>query len=378
MRSFFAAAVIVPVGLCAGCDLLDNPPELPPPPPVDVPDVDDLIAEVEDAILEKLECEEILRPSTLGRIRDVIKNADASTVQALLLNPQDLASVVALGGVQVEAPVVVARNLFRIVETGVAADLLNGGWDGVLCGDAVPLLCTAGAEASTVTCDVDGKATAINLAFDGCTLGGTVYEGAVTFTRVADDDTVAGLTFAEFTLDEIRRLDGDLVLDVGAGTQGFAAAIGAPDVFELFDHGGLASGLECAAETTFEAVGLDVDDDSAQVEMIAFRSDPDATIGIETFGDHLSFGDPTACGCPLPGSGAFVDVPRPLGRAGESGRAKISWKPPFDGGSCASVQVELETWPTDCAGLDDVDGDCARAATEVTLGKLLGALCGVN
>jgi hypothetical protein len=378
MRSSLVVVVVAAqVAAVGGCGLLSDPP-LPPAPPT--PEA--ALQELEDAVFAQLACEERLRPSTLQRLRDVIDGADVDTVRALLLNPQDLARVVALGGAQVEAPVVVARNLFALVDSGAAHDLLAHGWDGLQCGEAQPLLCTAGGEAAVVDCDDDGAPSALRLSFDGCTLGGVVYDGDVGFARVDDDDGVAALSFGAsaarpegraLTIDEFRRLDGSLVVDVGAGAGRFVAAVTAPDVFEFFDHGGLASGLDCAAETVVTAVSVDVGDSDAVVALSASRKSPDVSVGIETFGDHLRFaGD---CGCPQPGSGAFVDVPRPLGRAGETGRARVSWG---DGGGdrCASVDVELVSWPDDCAGLDDLDGDCGKGATEATLEALFGALCG--
>lgn len=374
MRVFVLSLFSTAVVLSAACPaLVPLPLDLPAPPPVKV--FDDVIGALADAVFEKFACEEIVRPSTLTRLRAVLENADAATIQALLLNPQDLASIVALGGWQVEAPVIVARQLWSLVQSGVAADLVNSGWEGVQCGAALPVLCTAGSGLSTVSCDVDGDAAAVHLSFTGCSLGGTVYDGALSFTRVVDDNARAGLGFAGFTLNEIRRLDGQLQVKVGAGPDAFVAAVTAPSVFAVIDHGGLDAGLECGAETTFEAVAVDVANDHAVVQMIALRADENGSVGIETFGNHLSFGDPAQCDCPQPGSGAFIDVPRPLGRAGESARARITWQSSTDPTLCSLPQVQLESWPTDCDVLVDGDGDCAQGATEASLGLLLGALC---
>jgi hypothetical protein len=336
------------------------------------PGGDEVAAAFEAAIFEKLECEDIARPSTLERVKDVLHDPTGDEIAALLLNPQDLATVVALGGAQVDGPVLLARNLLRVVDSGAGRDLLDGGWDGVSCGSPVAFACTAGEGATTVTCD-GAVALSIALSFDGCTLDGTIYDGALTLDRVAGDDTVAALAFAGFTLDETDAIEGALLLDVGQGSDAFAASVSSPDILEVEEHGGLAAGLECSAETTFETAGLVVDATSGVVQMKASQAEPDATMGIETFGDHLAFGDPLACACPLPGSGVLVDVPRPLGREGETARARITWGASAD--ACSAPHVLLEDWPPSCAGLEDVNGDCAKGATESTLTRLLGALC---
>lgn len=341
--------------------------------------LDDAAAAIEDALFAQLECEELVRPSTLERIRAVLHDPGADELRALLLNPQDLASVVALGGAQVEGPVLLARNVLRVVETGAAADLLANGWDGVSCDEPVTLACTAGEETSTVRCD-GAAASSITLSFAGCTLGGTVADGALTLSRIPGDDGVAALSFEGLTFDEVQRLEGALLLDVplepGAGDGSLTALVASPDTLSVVEHGGLASGLSCAAETTFDRAGLSVTATDAIVEAQARHLTPDQVVGVETFGEHLRFGD-RLCGCPLPGSGMLVDVPRPLGRAGEIARARVTWAAATDAGACADAKVTLEDWPSTCDGVQDVSGDCARAATEQTLERLFDALCAV-
>lgn len=363
--------IVVVVGV-GGC--LELPTEAPPlpQPPDPPPALDGALQDLEDAVFDKLECEEKLRPSTLERIQDVIEGADVDTVRALLLNPQDLASVVALGGLQVEAPVIVARNLYALYDDGAVADLVDNGWDGVSCGEAVAVLCTAGGAATVVDCDANDEARAVALSFDKCAFRGVVYDGDVAFVRDDDDDSVAVVGFDGFSVDEFRAFEGSVVVDVGAGSDRFAGSVVSPDVFTIKDHGGVAGGLDCGVDLEFAAVSLDVDDDDGVVVMDAIRKSSDGTIGVETFGDHLTFA--SGCGCPQPGSGAFVDVPRPLGRAGEAGRASITWGV-GGAGLCSKPTVSLVDWPTDCVGLDDVDGDCARSATEQTLSDLMSALC---
>lgn len=343
----------------------------------DLPGVDDAKDAVEDAVVEKLTCDERLRPSTLARLRAFLASADAETLGALLTNPADLASVVAVGGPQIEGGVLVARNLFALVADGTGADLVRSGWDGLLCGDAVPAQCTAGSATTVVSCDRLGRATAVRLDFDRCTLRGVVTDGVVDLDRDESDDSLARATFAGFTLNEVRALEGSLTVDVNVGADAFAAAVVDPDRFAFVEHGGLASGLECGSELDFAAFDVDVGADDTVVVFDGTRRTPEATLGMATTGEHLRFVD--GCACPQPGSGLFVDVPRPLGQENQTARARIDWVAAVDDSVCATPRVTLSDWPTDCGALDALaSGDCQKAASEDVLAGTLQALCAVD
>lgn len=370
------AALVLVVAPLAACDIAFDPadePEVPEVPEVpDVPDVepDDVAAELEEAIFEKLQCEEILRPSTLERMRALLRDPTFEELEALLTNPQDLATVVAMAGVEVEGAIVVARNIERLVSNGTAQQLVDGGWDGVQCGEPVEFACTAGDETTTVACDVDTLVTSVATDFALCTLGGTVHDGAMTFDRIEGVDTSARVTFAALAFDEIKVLDGSIAvaLQPADGTI-FSATLG--DGLAYTEHGGPDGGVSCGARLSLDALELDVNDAESSIEFAGARATADGDqLDIETT-DALRFPTGTRCACPLAGGGVRVEVPRPLGREGESATAQIEFTPTSDAALCAEASVTLSSWPSTC----DLGGDCAKGATETTLGKLVSALC---
>jgi hypothetical protein len=372
------AALVGVTSIAAMCPSVEAPP-LPPIPTEGEGEGEgegelDVAQLVEDAIAEKLQCEEVLRPSTLGRMRAVLHDPTFDEVRALLLAPEDLATVVALAGAQVEGSVILLRNLVLLTESGAAGDLLENGWSGVSCGDPVTLACTAGTQTTTVTCDAALVANAVTVSFDGCTLDGTLHQGAFSLARDASDDSAARLSFDGLTFNEVERYQGSLLLDVGVGPGAFAAAVSATDPLEIVEHGGLTAGLECSAETRFEVATFSLAADVATIEMSIEKQDPDKTLGLETFGEHLTFSG-ADCACPDVGSGVLVDVPRPLGQDGAVARARVTWSATAEAGLCARAEVALEGWPQSCDAVNDVAGDCAKGATAAVLAELLTSLC---
>ena len=82
------------------------------------------------------------------------------------------------------------------------------------------------------------------------------------------------------------------------------------------EHGGVDGGLSCGSELVLTKLSLQVDDSSAHLELAGTHRTPDEHYGVETFGDHLTFGDPRSgrggppagvCPCPQPGSGIAFD-----------------------------------------------------------------------
>ena len=178
------------------------------------------------------------------------------------------------------------------------------------------------------------------------------------------------------TFDEIERYQGGLRVDVGAGPGAFAAAVAGTELLEVIEHGGLAAGLQCSAETRFSVASFALNGDVATVQMSIEKQDPEQTIGLATFGSHLTFTG-ADCACPDAGSGVLVDVPRPLGLDGTPAQARVTWRATSEAGLCARADVELSDWPDTCDAVSDVAGDCAKGATAAVLAELLTALCAV-
>lgn len=375
-HALLIGALVGVMNLAAACPALEVPPIEPPPIGEGEGEGElDVAQLIEDAVADKLQCEELLRPSTIERIRAVLHDPTFDEVSALLLAPEDLATVVALAGTEVEGSVILLRNLVLLTESGAAQQLIEGGWSGVGCGDPVTVACTAGSQTTTVSCDA-GAASAVTLAFDGCTLDGTLHQGAMTLARVTGDDNAAALAFDALTFDEIERYQGGLLVDVGAGPGAFAASVAGADRLEVIEHGGLAAGLECSAETRFDIASFALQGEVATVQMSIEKEDPEQTVGLETFGNHLTFTG-ADCACPDAGSGVLIDVPRPLGLDAAPAQARVTWQATAEAGLCARADVELLAWPSACDAVSDVAGDCAQAATAAVLAELLTALCAV-
>jgi hypothetical protein len=372
MHMTLRSLAVLTVAGVAGCDLVDDI-EMPTPPPAEdiIDDLEpvDVAQALEDALFEHLQCEEILRPSTIERLRELIHDPSFEDLEAVLTSPQDLATVVSFAGAEVEGAVVVARNLEQLIATGALADVVANGWDGVQCGEPVTVQCTAGAQTSTVGC-FENEVRAVSVDLDNCTLGGTVHDGAVTLRRLEADDSRGVLEFEGLALNEIKVLDGSISLRIGDGGATRASLV---SNLAYTEHGGPEGGLSCGARLALSSLEVSLDDGQGFVSFAAQRDTADDSIALETFGAHLQL-DPSTCACPLAQSGLRLDVPRPLGRAGETARAEISWSSTSDPGLCAEATVALVGWPGDCDGLD-VDGDCGRDATARTLSGLFTALC---
>ena len=327
----------------------------------------DPVKAAEDAVFQKLECEEVARPSTLVRLRAVLEHPSADTASAFATNPQDVATLVALAGPEAEASVIVTRNVLRAADG--APDLLTSGWDGVPCDEPMTLACTAGEESVAVSC-THGKPTHIALTFDKCTVTGMVIDGDVTLER--DGDSGAHAVFSALSIDETKVVNGAIALRFDDATS-FQASVRTADGLTIVDHGGPKGGLECGEELRFDVLAFTTSKSGkeARVELGGSKQTVEETYGVATFGDHLHFDG--SCGCPMPGSGIAFDMPRPLGKEGAVAHAKVTYTAPDDAkASCAKANVELEGWPTSCSGLGD---DCGKGATAQSAAALLTAFC---
>lgn len=315
---------------------------------------------VEDELFQSLECEDMARPSTLARVRAALDAPSADTFGALATDPADLATVVSFAGAEVEGVMLAANMLNVVSQSDVVQELLAGGWDGVQCGEDVPLGCTAGEQATVVHCDVRGEVTGIDVSFERCALQGTVLDGALQFKRLPRDDVHASLLITQLSIDEAKFLDGTVRVDIahdGAFVANGAAA--------LLEHGGFDGGLECGATLAANAFAMELSSVGGRVVLDGVRDSADEHIALR--GD-IRYDTPVdgdgGCACPSPGSSLFVDVPRPLGIDGETAGATITW------GEC-NATVELSDWPEDCFAA----GDCAKEATKTVLSGVFSALC---
>jgi hypothetical protein len=331
----------------------------PPPTPADASQ------RAGDALFDFLACDEIARPSTLERLRALLDEPTTDEAIALLTAPEDLASLVAMAGPQVEGTVILARNLHLAATAGHGEALLRDGWDGLACDDALTLACTAGTGTSTVAC-VDEAVSGLTLDFDRCTLDGRLLDGPLVFNREADGRARVG--GAGFSVDEVRTIEGELLVGVGAGP---ALSAEDSDGVAFVDFGGPEGGLSCGERLAAERAVLEVEGTAVRLELEGTHTTTDGQVGLVTRAGHVRVADLAACACPDAGSVLQLSLDDVVGGAGP-GVLEVSWSGSGSDGGCRDVAVAATTWPEGCSGFGD---DCGRAAIEGTLAGLLQAFC---
>ncbi len=369
MRAYMSGLVFVTV--LTGCQWIDDAENAVETGRAVAEEPSDAPRLVEAAIFDALECHDVARPGTLSRLRAVLDEPTLEEIGALATAPEDLASIVALGGVKVEATVIVLQNVLRLaLDEQLRAELLSGGWDGVSCGDPVVVSCTAGTGSGAVLCEGDA-AHSLRIDLDACTLHGGVYDGAITVARVDDDDRIARVSFAALTIDQATKVQGafDVRIDV---EDRFMASVQGDEPLKIIEHGGPSSGLTCGEELAIDVAAVDFDGQRATIELSARQRDADSVLGVATASKHLTYSG--ACGCPDPGSGIEVVLPQPLGEEGAEARLQLSWSAAKDDGACATAYVDAIEWPQSCWGAEQA-GDCGEAATVSVLARMMQAFC---
>jgi hypothetical protein len=306
---------------------------------------------VENAVFDKLECEEIARPSTLSRVREMVDEPSLDHAAALAFNPQDLATLVSVAGPEVEGTVVVVRNVLDISPKTKA--LVRHGFDdfAFACDDGEVLDCTAGSETVSVSCDEHGDADAVDVILDKCTIAGTVVDGAVTLVKERDG---VRAVFDAFSINETKVITGDarLAVDDDCGC-GFGASVTTKDGdgLRVVDFGGPKSGLECGEELRVNTLAFSDDgDDVVNVALSGSQVTTEETYDVDT---DVSFDG--SCACPLPGSRVSVATP-------DSGRVTIDYAK-GDAKTCATATVTLD---------EDLLG---REEAQAALSSLMTAMC---
>lgn len=333
-----------------------------------------IAAKIEGELLDFLECDGGLRPSTVERLKAVLRDPDTLSLDELVAAPEDVAGLVGMAGLTVEGYVLLARNLALLFEQGHVEALIAQGADGLSCDDTITLACTAGTGTTRVLCP-PGEPRTIESTYSACVLQGRKLDGQMTIAVPEADETSAQVTFNGFTVDEVTQVVGAAALDLEATSDAQSLALDAMAGLQIISHGGVASGRSCGETLTLERLGLA---NTAQVARVGFKGSkrtPDATYALETFGaDELSWAKPLACACPAAGSGVTVSVPRPLGRADEVATMRVTYGAAA-AGSCATARVEMVGWPTDCSFLENPTADCGKGAAEEVIEPLLTAMC---
>ena len=335
--------------------LLSALPACPEPPP----DLPSARADFEDALFDFLACDERASPSTLARLRAVIDEPSTDNAIALVTAPETLASVVAMAGPQVELTVIALQNIRLAATSGHGAQLIESGWDGLSCDDVLPVACTAGTAVSTVGCDDGVTPSGVVIRWDACVLSGTRFDGDLVYARQAYGS--AHLGGADFSVDEVRGLDGELAVAVAGG----GADIVARDVdgVAFVSFGGPEGGLSCGERLEAERAVVEISGSVVHLELEGAHVTVDARTGVSTTGSHITVSDVVACPCPDPGSTLQLSIDDVAG-TDSVGVIDVSWRGGGAGEGCRAVDVSTTSWPTSCTGFGD---DCGQAAITDTV-----------
>lgn len=329
---------------------------------------------VEEVVAEALECHDVLRPSTIERVRDVLHDPTFEEVGALVTAPEDLATIVSMAGPKVEIAYVLARNLVFLADE---ASILRTTADGYACGEALSVACTGGTKTTTPSCDDEGFVREVRVAFDRCTLDGVVYDGAATLTQVDGDAGAARVAFDALSMDETDVLQGAVFVRFDQ-QDAFMASLREVGGLKLVSHGGPEAGKSCGEELSLDAVAIVIDERGAAIELAGSKRDDEQTASLRTKGEHLTFTAPRPCACPDPGSMIEVQVPRPLGEPGDEALLQVAWQATDAADACAVVDVQALSWPDACYGLEHAGADCGERALVETTRRILQALCGTE
>jgi hypothetical protein len=335
---------------------------------------DKIAAKIEAELVDFLECDGGVKPSTIARVRELLRDPDELSLGDLVAAPEDVAELVGVAGLTVEAYVLLAKNFLLLFEQGHLTTLVEQGADGLTCGDTITLACTAGTGTTQVLCPA-GQARTIRSSYTGCVLSGTRLDGVMTVAIPATDMTSALVSFDGLVLDEVTRVVGSAALDLDATKSAQTLAVQAMSGLQLISHGGSGGGKSCGETLTLERLELGNEPARARVGFKGSKASVDATYALETFGaEDLAWDKPFACACPRPGAGLLLSVPRPLGRAGQTASMRVTYGAAA-AGSCAVAKVEMVDWPTDCSFLENPTSDCGKGAAQDVIAPLLTALC---
>jgi hypothetical protein len=335
---------------------------------------DKLAEKIEAELVDFLECEKNVRPSTIQRIKTLLRDPEALTLKDLVSAPEDVAQIIGMAGLTVEGYVILLRNLELLFSQGHASQLLTQGVGSLNCEETLTLACTAGTGTTKVLCPVN-QPRQIESSFAGCFLSGRKHDGQMRFTLPPGEGTNVKVEFDRLVLDEVTRVVGDVTLQLGASSSAQSFSFEAMQGLEFISHGGPTSGRSCGELLRLERMAFLNQPERLQVGFKGNKQTPKESYAIETFGpSDLNWSKPIDCPCPQPGAGMRITVPKPLGRADQTATMQVTYAA-GDGATCAVARVEMLGWPTECSFLENPRSDCGKKAAEEVVAPLLSAMC---
>lgn len=328
-----------------------------------------------ESLTDLLECQAGMKPSTIEAVEEALSDPEPGALAGVLMRPELLARAVSMVSSELEGAVVLVRNVGLLLEQGHVQTLLNDGLQepSLDCGDALTLACTAGQGTSTVRCDEEGEVDGVQLDLDGCVLQESHFQGGAWFAVDSGDASRLRLQLDRLLLDEVKELDGGLVLERVPACETLEMALGGETPLQMLDHGGVEGGLSCGETTRIERLRASHEEARTDLDLAMETRSQDGHTALRSLGEVI-FVQGDGCACPLPGAAVELTFTEPLPWNDEQGTMRVYYREPSSSEQCADVEVEVVEWPEECLGAA-FSRDCGREASRSLMEGLLGALC---
>jgi hypothetical protein len=334
---------------------------------IDVPTPEEIVETIKEEVQDRIDCSGYAREETRNLITDTITNLDVSE---LVSEPEEVARLVGAAAVTTSTTALLVGNLLSMLKVGHLSQAVAGQWDALTCDSVESFDCEdaltgqkQGSGSTTVGCS-EGVASKIGVEFrDGCQLSGTQNEGSFEFLR-----TESALRFANFTLGSVKKMEGDVTVNVDNGAlTSLEVLTSSPLVISS------NAGKSCEERLTFRKMVATELDDRMNLELDIEKLSDGSTYGIRTLENDAAWSKAFDCSCPMAMSGFDILVPKPLGLADETATLRFTYNDAGSEDSCSEANVEVVEWPQTCGDLGP--DDCGKAAIGGVLSSLVSATC---
>jgi hypothetical protein len=333
----------------------------------EVPTSEEVVDAIKEEVQDRIDCSGYAREETRNLITAAITNQDVSD---LVSEPAEVARLVGAVAVTTNTTALLVGNLLAMLKVGHLSQAATGQWDALTCDSTEDFECEdaltgqkQGSGSTTVGCN-DGVASKIAVEFrDGCQLSGTENNGAFEFLR-----TESALRFAEFTLGSVKKMDGDVTVNIDNGAvTSLEILTGSPLVISA------NAGKSCEERLTFRKMVATELEDRMNLALDIEKLADGSTYGIRTLENDAAWSKSLDCPCPIAMSGFDLLVPKPLGLADETATLRFTYGESASDDHCSEASVEVVEWPQSCGEVGPAD--CGKAAIGNVLSSLVSATC---